>query len=460
MFLFASLPSEGRIIAEKTTACAELARHWQFYVSKTRTLKKVFVSIKGAYYQAEVMGEPITWLVPHQFTQSIPREVDVRVMLTFLEFYEVFLRFVLFKLFHLQGMVYPPRVDKKMDEAGSCLLALRVGEMNGKANTDIKDSSSTLESTAAVNASTSTKFSESVQMKESKQRISSLPDVLENMEDDNDDLELGLLAKPLGDALKGLQSLDGEDIDGVNEDEKIKFSIQNPQSGLFSKLVVFINREVPLEWLQFSVLSFGGRVGWAGEGSPIDVSDPRVTHQIVDRPMKNSVVNNRELVQPQWIFDCINAKLLLPVHNYRPGATLPPHLSPFVDDDSEGYLPQYREELLKLTGEIPATSGVGKDHSGIDEDSAEDETSDYTKRKMTKAPSTDDATLKKKHSKVSGGATQKGPKGIVAINSESEKTEVSIHSFCCYWIVLKGIAASRHFYLDAQRCVSSVSVRQ
>ena len=32
---------------------------------------QVFVSIKGFYYQAEIQGEMVTWLVPHQFAQHV-----------------------------------------------------------------------------------------------------------------------------------------------------------------------------------------------------------------------------------------------------------------------------------------------------------------------------------------------------------------------------------------------------
>ena len=35
------------------------------------------MSVKGVYFQAEVMGEAITWLVPHPFTQTVPREVTL-----------------------------------------------------------------------------------------------------------------------------------------------------------------------------------------------------------------------------------------------------------------------------------------------------------------------------------------------------------------------------------------------
>lgn len=36
--------------------------------------QKVFISIKGIYYQAEVMGQLITWLVPYQFAHDVSEQ--------------------------------------------------------------------------------------------------------------------------------------------------------------------------------------------------------------------------------------------------------------------------------------------------------------------------------------------------------------------------------------------------
>ena len=46
----------------------------------------------------------ITWLAPHRFSQRLPSDIDYRIMLTFLEFHEVLMQFVLFKLYHSAGL--------------------------------------------------------------------------------------------------------------------------------------------------------------------------------------------------------------------------------------------------------------------------------------------------------------------------------------------------------------------
>lgn len=69
--LFASLPATTSIPAAIITNCARLAAQWQLYVMRTKALRKVFLSIKGIYFQAEVQGQTVTWLVPYMFTQNV-----------------------------------------------------------------------------------------------------------------------------------------------------------------------------------------------------------------------------------------------------------------------------------------------------------------------------------------------------------------------------------------------------
>jgi len=71
IFLFASLPSNPRIPPSLIENCARLAAEWQLYIMHSRSLRKTFLSIKGIYYQAKVMDQTVTWLVPYQFTQNV-----------------------------------------------------------------------------------------------------------------------------------------------------------------------------------------------------------------------------------------------------------------------------------------------------------------------------------------------------------------------------------------------------
>jgi len=54
----------------------------------------------------------------------------------------------------------------------------------------------------------------------------------------------------------------------------------------------------------------------------------------------------RYYIQPQWVFDCVNHRKLLPVEDYFPGVELPPHLSPFVQEVEGDYVPPERQAML------------------------------------------------------------------------------------------------------------------
>ncbi|GKB94625.1 putative reverse transcriptase domain-containing protein [Tanacetum coccineum] len=60
-----------------------------------------------------------------------------------------------------------------------------------------------------------------------------------------------------------------------------------------------------------------------GDGAPCEESN----HDI-----------NYQYKQLQWVFDCINARIIPPTEDYM---VLLPHLSPFVDNEAEGYAPEY-----------------------------------------------------------------------------------------------------------------------
>jgi hypothetical protein len=49
------------------------------------------------------------------------------------------------------------------------------------------------------------------------------------------------------------------------------------------------------------------------------VSVSHVIMQIVDRPTQSHVFLSREYVQPQWVFDCVNARIILPTERHLVG---------------------------------------------------------------------------------------------------------------------------------------------
>ena len=85
--------------------------------------------------------------------------------------------------------------------------------------------------------------------------------------------------------------------------------------------------------------------------------DPSITHVVTDRPVQSLTLDSRrEYVQPQWICDCVNNNILLPLKDYAPGKPLPPHLSPFEENKEGDYIPDREKELQKLKGEYESES--------------------------------------------------------------------------------------------------------
>jgi len=123
------MPTTTKIIPERINNCKKLSTEFLYYVMKTHSLRKVFVSIKGIYYQTEIRSHRITWIVPFQYNLPQERNVDYKVMLTFLEFYEVLLGFVNFKLYQYIGLAYPPNYTLIKQRKGEYLEALVATEI-------------------------------------------------------------------------------------------------------------------------------------------------------------------------------------------------------------------------------------------------------------------------------------------------------------------------------------------
>ena len=247
-----------------TQMSERLWNEFEIYLMAAHCLKKSFLSIKGIYYQAEIKGQLVTWLVPYQFTQHLPFDVDYSIMTTFLEFYHTLLKFINFKLYQEIGMTYPPNLHFTID-------------------------------TILSSASQATEFKF---------------DPLFNSD---------------------------PDIQKIAQQQKERESLKH----LFNNFVFLLGRETPRYSLELIIRSCGGIIS--------DNDDEHITHQVVDRPVL--VLNgSREYIQPQWIYDCLNFCILLPLGQYRPGVQLPPHLSPFVDHNNENYVPERMQEIMQLKG--------------------------------------------------------------------------------------------------------------
>jgi pescadillo protein len=353
------------MFAERIENCRRLALEFQYFIVRTHALRKVFISIKGIYFQAEVFGQTITWIIPHRFNQQTSSNVDYQVMTTFLEFHEVLMGFVNYKLFNSLGIKYPLVIDAAKAGEGENLKAL--------VTESITDNSS------------ATTVPKSV-LKATESRISTLDDLLRKVARDDAKSSTKMDSEEAGQESSTTAKTAAEEEAGdiFDEDQRKEQKALEAFKNLFSGCVFFLSREVPRENIEFIVRAFGGQVSW--DGGSIEENSNTITHQIVDRGVEPAGRRvEREYVQPQWVFDCVNARILLPVDLYGPTSKLPPHLSPFVDAETEGYTPEFQrkiEEYIRAAdgaSSAPSTIKMDEDAASEESEESEDEETTYAR---------------------------------------------------------------------------------
>lgn len=395
-FLFSTFPRTGKCHVQTIQLCRRLTVEFLHYVIAARALRKVFLSIKGIYYQAEVLGQPIVWITPYAFSHDHPTDVDYRVMATFTEFYTTLLGFVNFRLYQSLNLHYPPKLE------GQAYTEAKTSE-----DTYALDSESSMEKLAALGNS----LARVVVPVEEEAEVDEFP-------------------------------ADGE-MTAQEEDRRKELEAQEKHKKLFEGLKFFLNREVPREALAFVIRSFGGDVSWDQSlciGATYDVTDSCITHQIVDRPGQQTPVIGRYYVQPQWVFDCVNARLLLPVADYFPGVQLPPHLSPFVSEKEGDYVPPEKLKLLALQrGEHPENmdeseeedeeednDGDGDEGGENEEEEEEDAEAGSEKEEEARLTALEEQRLEGKKPRVMEGTVKLEDKERLAQEEENEAKRLAI----------------------------------
>ncbi|RZC35883.1 Pescadillo N domain containing protein [Asbolus verrucosus] len=148
---------------------------------------------------------------------------------------------------------------------------------------------------------------------------------------------------------------------------------------------------------------------FSNEDSPEKIEEARTEAEKIKK-LKTLFKGLKFYLNREWVFDCVNARELLPVNKYFMGEILPPHLSPFVNKNRDQqyippeekalYDPSLLEELHKkeATDESDEEDYTNKDENEVDEqveeeasenedeDVEEEEASTSKKQKLSVTP--------------------------------------------------------------------------
>jgi len=327
-FLYSTFPKTHKTPVEMVSLCKRLTTEFLHYVIEARALRKVFCSIKGYYFQAEIKGQTVTWIVPHNFGFAQPASVDMRLMSIFVEFYTTVLGFVNFRLYHSLNLTYPPVLSTYTDPA-------------------------------------------------------------QDQEDRVFALNQSLARTVVEQEVEQLDIISTGDIDESVVKAREEAEAKERQSKLFEGLKFFLGREVPREPLVFMIRAVGGEVSWdssVAPGATYSLSDERITHMVSDRNIVTDKVVGRFYIQPQWVFDSINRRDKCSESDYALGETLPPHLSPFIAERRIGdYVPPEERKQLEEGAEEEENEDE-EDDDDDEEENVEDSSDDEAEEEENKTP--------------------------------------------------------------------------
>ncbi|XP_036369120.1 pescadillo homolog isoform X2 [Octopus sinensis] len=330
LFLFATFPKMQRVKIHRIRLCRRLTVEFMHYIIASKSLRKVFISIKGIYFQADIQGTKVNWVIPHAVAHNYATDVDYKIMETFVEFYTTLMGFTNYRLYNSVNLYYPPQFN--------------IGNTSKQPVIDDSEESDIYEEQLAAMTQQLKKHGD-------------------NVEEEIDEFPVVNPENP-------------DEVEMAKMEYKNLLRFQN----LFKGLKFFLNREVPREYMVFIIRSFGGEVSWSNTGSlghTYQEDDETISHQIVDRPNQDKKYLSRYYVQPQWVFDCVNAQKLLPVEDYFPGVLLPPHLSPFVVEEEGEYIPP--EKLAQMS------EGEGEEEEAEEEEEEMDVAADVRESSESEA---------------------------------------------------------------------------
>ncbi|WWC69278.1 uncharacterized protein I206_103216 [Kwoniella pini CBS 10737] len=392
--LFSTLPTNpipgktlvpSSIIAE----CSRLISEWKVWAIRTHSLRKIFLGVKGVYYECDVPGQggetvKVRWLEGYEFQQYVPTDVDFRILLTFLDLYRTLISFTLFKLYTEENLVYPPPLDVELDERGESVGAFRLVEK--KDNEGVESSGVSKKAVRkAIRGIKANGANADVDMDEDEQADGPAEEVNEEFverpskDQENEDVSTAplttynsLLATSSNDASTSKQNL------------------------LFSPYTFYLSRETSSRTWEFVIRALGGKIITSlSAPTPADASNiDSITHVIIDRPITADRMREMEdgrkwtWIQPQWVADCVNKQRIISSEGYHPGQLLPPHLSPW-DGEGEVYRPWLDEQNNAITAAQEAAADADEDVEQdipVDENEELDENEDEDSEETSYPP--------------------------------------------------------------------------